>query len=464
MKRGWYSVGAVLILGLGTAWAGSVSVAAAGAGTVASPGLPDLDIESYRLDNGLTVLLDRTTRLPVVAVEVRYLVGSAYEREGRSGFAHLFEHLMFQGSKNFDQEYFAPFEPVGGAVNGSTSQDRTNYFERVPDNHLELALWMESERMQNLLGALTQAKLDNQRDVVKNERRQRYENEPYGMARIRLAETLFPQSHPYHGAVIGSHEDLSAASLDDVRQFFAEYYVPANAVLTVSGSFEPDRTKRLIAEYFGPIPGGQRALRPNPEPPRLDRIVHVTTPDDVKLPRIYFGWHTPALYAPGDAELDLWASVLTDGKTSRLFRPLVYERKVATSVSAEQVSHGLSGFFVVQATASPGVDAQRLGRELARALDAALGTPPTAEELERALNGYRKRLFSRLEGVLERAQLLSTYYHFAGKADYLQQDLARYVAASQSSVHSTARQWLPPDRYARVDVIPAGSTVSKEPK
>jgi zinc protease len=361
---------------------------------------------------------------------------------------------MFQGSKNHDEEYFAPFEPIGGEVNGTTSRDRTNFYERVPSNYLELALWMESDRMQNFLPVLTQAKLDNQRDVVKNERRQNYENRPYGMAWIRLSETLFPPTHPYHRSVIGSHEDLSAASIEDVRSFFTEYYVPSNAILTLSGSFDPDEARQLITKYFSGIPAGRRAELPRPEAPRLEGIKHVTTTDDVKLPRVYLAWHTPALYAPGDAELDLWASVLSRGKTSRLYRPLVYDQRVAQSVSASQVSMGLAGFFLVEATAAAGVDLKHLSDALLAAFDVALKTPPTVEEFERALNGYKKDFFSRVEEVTERAELLSTYYHLAGRADYLKQDLQRYLVASPESTHRIAQKWLPLDRYARVDVVP----------
>ena len=418
---------------------------------------PPLQVEQYQLANGLTVILDHQPRLPVVAVEVRYLVGSAHERPGRSGFAHLFEHLMFQGSQHHDREYFAPFEPIGAAVNGTTNQDRTNYYERVPSNHLELALWMESDRMGNLLPVLTQAKLDNQRDVVKNERRQRYENQPYGLAWLRLTETLFPTEHPYHRSVIGSHEDLSAASLDDVRQFFQEHYGAANAVLTISGSFGAIETRQLVERYFGNIPAGQRTATPQVSQPSLERIEHVVLPDQVKLPRVYLAWHTPALFAQGDAELDLFAAALSHGKTSRLYKPLIYDKKLAQSVDAFQVSLGLSGFFVVQATAAPGVDAETLARALVEELKAATHAPLSGAEFERSLNRYTKGFYSRLESVLERARLLSTYYHFTGKADYVQQDLQRYLTASPEGVQQAAQRWLTLDRYARIDIVPPGT-------
>jgi len=415
-----------------------------------------LPVEQYQLKNGLTVLLSEDHRLPVVATEVRYLVGSAYERKGRSGFAHLFEHLMFQGSQHFDDDYFKPFERIGGSVNGTTTQDRTIYFERVPSNYLKLALWMESDRMFNLLPSLTQERLDNQRDVVKNERRQRYENSPYGMSWIYLSEALFPPGHPYHHSVIGSHADLSAASLDDVKAFFREYYVPANAVLTVVGDFQPDQTKKLIQEYFGGAegPGGKRAAMPVAQPVKLEKIVHVEKTDNVKLPRIYLAWPTPALFEPGDAELDLLSSVLSDGKTSRLYQPLVYDQKVAKDVSAFQVSMQLGSFYVVSATAAPGKSVAELEKALKTALDKALSTPPTDDEMLRAVNGYKKGFYQRVESVISRAGTLSTYYHATGKADYMTEDLARYTRATKDSVHAAAKKWLSLSHYARIDIVP----------
>ncbi|MCA9542998.1 MAG: insulinase family protein, partial [Myxococcales bacterium] len=296
--------------------------------SLAAAPAPEIPVETYTLDNGLTVILSRDDRLPVVAVELRYLVGSAHEPKGRSGFAHLFEHLMFQGSKSFDDEYFKPFAPIGGMVNGTTNTDRTNYYERVPKGYLELALWMESDRMAGLPDVLTQAKLDNQRDVVKNERRQRYENTPYGLFWKHVQHELHPEGHPYHHTTIGSHEDLTAASLADVKGFFRQYYAPANAVLTIVGDFEPDATKALVARYFGPLPAGERAPTPQAALPS-PTAKHLKTTDDVKLARVHLAWPTPALYAAGDAEMDILASVLTDGKSSRLYKPLVYEQKVA---------------------------------------------------------------------------------------------------------------------------------------
>lgn len=421
----------------------------------AASSAPKLPVEQYQLDNGLTVLLSEDQALPVVSVEVLYLVGSGHERQGRTGFAHLFEHLMFQGSEHFDHDYFKPYEPIGAQVNGTTSRDRTTFYQVVPRNFLETPLWMESDRMHHLLPALTQEKLDNQREVVKNERRQRYENAPYGMAFWYLGEALYPPGHPYRHSPIGSHEDLTAATLDDVQGFFEQYYVPSNAAIAVVGDFQSAEAKQLISRYFGAIPRGQRApLPPATVPP--PEAVHWRKTDDVPLPRIYLAWHTPAVFTPGDAELDLMTSVLASGKTSRLYYPLVYDKKVAKEVDAYQVSQGLSSFFVVEATAAPGKSVDVLYTELIGALTRALEAPPTAAELSRAVSAYKKDFYSRIEAVQSRASTLLTYYLHTGRADYLDEDLKRYVGASAESVHQAAKRHLKLEKFVRLDIIPGG--------
>ncbi len=419
----------------------------------ANPPPPQIDVETHTLSNGLTVLLSRDPRLPVVAVEVRYMVGSANEREGRSGFAHLFEHLMFQGSKNYDDEYFKPFQKIGGSVNGTTNTDRTNYFERVPKEYLELALWMEADRMGGLLDKLTQAKLDNQRDVVKNERRQRYENTPYGMVYKYFHNHLYPKGHPYQHTTIGTHEDLTAATLGDVKGFFRQHYVASNAVVTIVGDIDPAATLKLVERYFGGINKGQRTPKPTFTVP-ANVAKHVVEKDDVKLPRVHLAFHSPAFLQPGDAEMDILATVLAGGKTSRLYKPLVYDKKIAKDVSAYQASRALGSMFVVQATAAPGVSADALHKELDAALRKALATPPTEDEMLRAVNGWRKSFYGRVESVLSRAQMLSTYYHLVGRADFLAEDLARYTSLIPAAVAHTARTHVTPDAALRVDIIP----------
>lgn len=421
--------------------------------------VPALAVETVTLSNGLTVLLSRDDRLPVVAVELRYLVGSGHEPPGRTGFAHLFEHLMFQGSAHFDDEYFKPFEPIGASVNGTTNTDRTNYYQRVPREYLELALWMESDRLENLLPVLSQEKLDNQRDVVKNERRQSYEDRPYGMFWIWLLDSLYPVGHPYRHATIGSHEDLTAATLDDVKGFFRQYYTPTNAIVTIVGDFDPAEAKRLVQKYFGHLPAGTRAEAPKPEPVVLTQSTHRVESDEVPLPRLYYAWPTPALFEDGDAAMDILATVLTDGKSSRLYQPLVYEQKVAKDVAAFQVSMARAGFFVIMATAAPGKSLDDVQKALDKALADALAKPPTADEMTRALNGWRKSFYARIESVLSRSEILSTYHHLTGRPDYLATDLARYTSLDGAAIQAAAQKHLGANRV-RLDILPVTATES----
>ena len=279
-----------------------------------------IPFEKHTLSNGLDVLVHEDHACPIVAVNVWYHVGSKNEVPGRTGFAHLFEHLMFEGSQHHDHGYFQPLQGAGASLNGSTNADRTNYWEVVPTNALELALWMESDRMGYLLPALTEAKFSNQRDVVLNERRQNYENRPYGLAPMVMLAALYPPDHPYHWTTIGEIDDLHAARLDDVREFFATYYHPANASLSVAGDVTGDRAMALARAYFEDLPAGPTTPPVRPQTPALageQRLVHE---DRVELPRVYLAWQSPAMFADGDAALDLAADVLANGKTSRLYR------------------------------------------------------------------------------------------------------------------------------------------------
>ena len=284
----------------------------------------NIPFTSHRLDNGLDVVVHEDRGCPIVAVNVWYHVGSKNEVPGRTGFAHLFEHLMFEGSQHYDRGYFHPLQEAGASLNGSTNADRTNYWEVVPKNALELALWMESDRMGYLLPALTPAKFDNQRDVVLNERRQNYENRPYGLAGMALMGALYPANHPYHWLTIGAAEDLRAASLDDVKAFFQTYYRPRNASLAIAGDVDTDDVLRLVGDYFGGIDGGTDVapVRP-PQPSGTGGEVRLLHEDRVELPRLYLAWHSPALFADADADLDLVADLLSSGKTSRLDRKSV---------------------------------------------------------------------------------------------------------------------------------------------
>lgn len=416
--------------------------------------VPSLPVKQYTLENGLTVLLSQDDTVPSVAVHIVYLVGSGHEEKGRTGFAHLFEHLMFQGSAHFDHEYFAPFEPIGARANGTTSSDRTVYYEQVPNHYAELALWMESDRMRSLLPVLTQEKLDNQRDVVKNERRQRYEITPYGMAWWHLDNALYPVGHPYHHSTIGSHEDLTAATLDDVRAFFEKYYVPRNAALSIVGDFDEERMRGLVEKYFGDMPPGERAKTPNPEPPVIESPKHWIAEDDVQLPRVYFAWITPALFEPDDAELDLLSNVLTTGKSSRLFHSLVYEKKLAKEIHAYQVSQKLNGMYVVQATAAPGTSVDELAIAIREELEETLDKPLSDSEITRARNDYKKRFFEGLQTYEARAGTLGSYFLHTGTGDYVGKDYERYVKATPEGVLAAGKKYLDFDHVVRLDFVP----------
>ncbi|HJZ10734.1 MAG TPA: pitrilysin family protein, partial [Acidobacteriota bacterium] len=350
--------------------------------------LPELKFEKYQLPNGLDVILHEDHSIPIVAVNIWYHVGSKNERRGRTGFAHLFEHMMFQGSKHHEDEYFAPLQKIGGTLNGSTNNDRTNYWENVPSNYLELVLWLESDRLGFLLPSMTQKKLDNQRDVVKNERRQRYENQPYNKIYDLMPQFMFPSDHPYSWSVIGSMADLSAASLEDVSEFFRTYYTPNNASLCIAGDFKPEEAKRLVEKYFGPIPAGPPVDRLETWIPKLEGMRRLVSEDNVNLPRLYYTWHTPALYAPGDAEFDLLASILTSGKTSRLFKTLVYDKQIAQDVSAYQYSRELGSTFNIEVTAKEGHTLEELETAVDAELKKLMAQGVTAGELSKAQNEY----------------------------------------------------------------------------
>src|SRR5687767_12824873 len=322
--------------------------------------LPKVDFEQYSLPNGLNVILHVDRKLPIVHVNQWFHVGSKNERPGRTGFAHLFEHMMFQGSKNTKGEYFAHAEKAGanlqeGGVNGTTDNDRTNYFATVPSANLENILWLESDRLATLLDAVDKVKLDSQRDVVKNERRQGLENTPYGRWFKLLVENLHPSNHPYSWTVIGSHEDLTAASLEDVKEFFRTYYTPNNLSLVIAGDFDAAEAKRLVAKYFGPIPAGPPLDRPTRYIPVLDGEKIIEATDRVPQDRVYMAWPSAPYFEPGDAELDLVSRILTDGLSARLNKVLVYDKQIATAVNTFQASGEISGFFTVIATARPGV-------------------------------------------------------------------------------------------------------------
>ena len=418
----------------------------------------DIPFRKHVLDNGLQVILHEDHACPIAAVSVWYHVGSKNESPGRTGFAHLFEHLMFEGSAHHDSGFFEPIQQAGGTLNGSTNTDRTNYWEIVPSNALALALWMESDRMGHLLPALTDEKFRNQRDVVLNERRQNYENRPYGMASLAVIDALFPEGHPYHWATIGSPDDLRAATLDDVQAFFRRYYHPANASIAIAGDVDGDEALAAVEAHFGDIPAGEPAGAVPRAPARAHRSRRVIE-DRVELPRIYLGWLTPAMHADGDAELDLLADALAGGKASRLYRALVYEQRVATEVAAYQNSRELGSYFQVVATAVPGVTLGALETAIRRELARVRAESLTADELERAQAMTESAFVSRLQsvgGFGGKSDQLNSYNVFLGNPGYFTQDLNRYRSADGASILAAARAWLDEDACATLSVVPQG--------
>jgi zinc protease len=416
--------------------------------------------QRFTLPNGLTVVLHEDHTTPTACVNIYYHVGSAREKPGRTGFAHLFEHLMFEGSGHVPEGKFDEWlEAVGGDNNGSTTNDRTNYWMTVPTNALELALFLESDRMGYLIDAMSPAKVDGQRDVVKNERRQSYENRPYGMAEIALDDSLYPPNHPYHWPTIGSMEDLSAASYQDVVDFFRKYYGPGNASLVVAGDIDPVKTRALVEKWFSDVPAAP-AVPPQDIPAAcLDHEKRYLIEDKVSLPRLYMAWLSPALFAPGDAELDMVSSVLAGGKNSRLYKRLVYDLQIAQDVSAYQGSQKLGSTFQIIATARPGHTLAEIEKVINEEVRALRNAPPALRELERAVNEYEASFLRRLEavgGFYGKADLLNAYLTNTGNPDYFQEDFSRYKALSPTDIQSAAATYLCDDARVVLSVVPEG--------
>lgn len=433
-------------------------------GALAEAPTPSIPFEKYELANGLDVILSEDHSVPFVQVNIWYDVGSKDEVEGRTGFAHLFEHLMFQGSAHLDQDYFQPLERIGGQLNGTTSFDRTNYYEGVPAEYLPLALWLESDRMGWLLPALTPDKLKNQQDVVRNERRQRYENTPYGEAFVWLFEALYPEGHPYHTPTIGKHEDIEGADLADVKAFFEQWYVPSNATLTICGDFDPQVARQLVEQYFGEIPASKHTPRSVTEADAaLTEEVVVRKADAVPDARVWIAWITPELYADGDADMDILSSVLSDGKESRLYSRLVRDLKIARDVEAYQFSQRLHGQFIIEATAAEGHTTDELVAEIDKVLAELRAAGPTAEELEIARINYEAGFFDGLQTIAAKADRLGSYNTLTGDPGYIDEDLARYRALTQESVTRAAQTWLPADRRVVLHVTPGGEAAEGSP-
>jgi zinc protease len=420
----------------------------------------------FTLPNGLHVILHEDHTVPLVTVNVWYHVGSAREKPGRTGFAHLFEHLMFEGSQHVKEgEFDTLLEAAGATNNGSTATDRTNYYIDIPSNALELALFLESDRMGYLIEAMSPERVNGQRDVVKNERRQSYENAPYGMASIEIDQMLFPEGHPYRWPTIGYMEDLTAASYEDVVEFFRKYYQPSNASLVVAGDIDPATTRALVEKWFSDVkPGSEPAPPIDYKHAMLTGVTRKTIEDRVQLPRLYLVWLTPALYKPGDAELDVVSQILAGGKNSRLYKRLVYDLQIAQDVTAIQASAALDSQFQIVVTARPGDPGKTpavLIDRIKSIVDEEIGklqqTPPTPREFQRAINQIEASFYNRMEsvgGFSGKGDQLNGYYTATGNPDYFNEDLSRYRALGGGDVQAAAAFWLPTSRRVELTVQP----------
>jgi zinc protease len=408
------------------------------------------------LANGLTLIVNEDHSAPVVSVNTWYHVGSGDEEVGRTGFAHLFEHLMFMGSEHAPYpEFDRRLEAAGADNNGSTTEDRTNYYEAGPANALPLMLWLDADRMGWLLPTMDSAKVDLQRDVVKNERRQSYENQPYGMVEDHLPGMLYPKGHPYSWPVIGSMADLSAASLEDVKNFFRKYYAPNNAAIVVSGDVHADSVKKLVEHYFGQIPRGPAITRPAPAAFTLPRDTSLVLEDRVQLPRLYYAWHTVKGWHPDDAALNIAAYLLTGAKSSRLTKLMVYDKQTASNVFAFQNGQRLDGSFEVVATARPGHALPELQQDVDSTLQRLASAGPDARELQQAKNSLEADFLNGIESVRAKANQLNDYYYTLGTPDGFQRDLDRTKAVTAQDVQRVVRQYLLAPRVI-ISVVPQG--------
>ncbi len=462
-KLSFFSLAAAVLAGLGCSLAPASDLPAS------KPlKIPVIKYEKYKLPNGLEVLTYENHRLPLVAVDLWYHVGPVNEKAGRTGFAHLFEHMMFEGSEHVGEKaHFKYLEGAGATdINGTTSFDRTNYFETLPSNQLELGLWLESDRMGFLLETLDRAKLTNQRDVVRNELRQD-EGTPYDLANEQIYHQLFPKGHPYYAAVIGSHADVEAARLLDVRDFFQHYYTPNNASIAIAGDFDPAQLRTLLERYFGPIPAGPPVNKVNVTTPAITSERRVTITDTVQLPRVSLAWLTPPNFQPGDAEADLFVRILGDGKSSRLYRKLVYEQQIAQSVECENDSLKLASVAECDVTARPGVKPEALEAAIDKEIDALRTDGPTQAELDQARNGVLTGKISglqRLGGFGGVADMLDLYNQYTGDPGYLPKDIARYQDATVTSIKQIGEKAFAKNQRVVVITVPGKKVTEDVPR
>ena len=403
----------------------------------------NVEYEKFKLKNGLEVILHIRNSLPIVSVNIWYKVGSANEVEGKTGFAHLFEHMMFQGSENVPKEkHFKYIQEAGGSLNGSTSVDRTNYYNTVPSNSLELVLWLESDRMGYLLPALTEEKLRNQKDVVMNERRQRYENQPYGMAWENVFANLYSSDHPYHWPTIGWMKDIEEFKLEDVIDFFERYYSPQNASLVIAGDIKIDETKALAEKYFADIPNRKSFLTPQPQKVSLSENKFVEIFDDIQLPRIYLAWHSDKLYGGDDAKLDVLSDVLSGSKNSRLYKSLVFDKQIAQDVFSFQYSAKINGSFLIVATAKPGIELKTLKENIFNEIEKLINEGVAEKEISRSKNGIKSSFIFSLQNIETFANHLNNYNCNLAEPNSFIYDLSRYDNIRVDDIKACAEKYL----------------------
>jgi zinc protease len=423
----------------------SMVLAIAVASTVLGQGgvLPKLPITEYKLNNGLRVVFHPDRSTPIVAVNVWYHVGSKNETAGRSGFAHLFEHMMFQGSKNYNADFLKAVDDLGATtLNGSTNADRTNYYEVVPSNQLEAALFLEADRMGNLLEAMTQEKLDNQRDVVKNERRQNYDNQPYGTASEKIAALMYPASHPYSWTTIGSLGDLTAASMDDVKSFFREFYVPNNATLVVAGNFDEKKARTWIQKYFGPIKRGPAVKRPSPAAPKLAGVIRREYEDSIQLPRTHLVWHTVPAGHKDQPALDFLASILSAGRGSRLQSKMVFDKQLSQDVNAFHSSREIGGQFQITSTARPGKDINEVEQEINIEIERMKKEGPTADEVSRAMSRNESSAIFGIQTINNKADIINSSATYFNRPDAFLTRIEEYRRVTPEDVKRVANTYL----------------------
>jgi zinc protease len=440
------------------AWATAALASALTAIALPAQKAPSIPFEKFTLPNGLEIIMHVDKSTPIVAVNTWYKVGSGDEKPGRTGFAHLFEHVMFMGSQNVPPRKFDEWlEAAGAQNNGSTTTDRTNYYETGPSNALPLMLWLDADRMGFLLPTMDKTKLDLQRDVVKNERRERVENQPYGLVEEAVLPVMFPKNHPYSWPVVGSMADLSAASVEDVSEFFRKYYAPNNASIAIAGDINPAEVKKLAAKYFGDIPRNADApVRPTVPAAALVKDTVMVMEDRVQLPRLYYVWHGTKAFSPDEPALDALTEIVAGGKSSRLFKSMVYEKQIAQDVIMLNESGKLDGTIWLLATAKPGQQPATLAAEFDAVIAKIAAEGITERELNQVKNGVRAGLLDATSSVLGKADKLNEYNYMVGKPDYLAEDLARYEKLTAADVQRVAKEFIANKPKIALTVVPMG--------